>query len=87
MYVALEAWNTNLRLFSNAGVRAPDQAQQRLSFISLLPPDVSTYVSMRVDLPEYDTYSKLMAFALKYVRVLQSVAATRKKSAYLDEQQ
>ncbi len=28
MSVALEFWNTNLRLLSNAGGKAPDQAQQ-----------------------------------------------------------
>ena len=83
----MEAWNTNLGHFATAGGRAPAQDQQRLSFISFLPPDVSAYVSMHLDLPEYDTYTKLRAFALKCAKLLQSLAATRTKSTYLVEQQ
>ena len=56
-----------------------------MSFISLLLPDVSAYVSMYMELPEYYTFAKLKAFAVKYVKVMLAVSAHWKKSTYLVE--
>ena len=38
-----------------------------------------------MDLPEYETYVKRRAFALKYVNIMQGIAAQRKNCAYLVE--
>jgi hypothetical protein len=78
--VALEAWDTNLRLFSAAGGALPGPDQKRLSFIAMMPPDVSAHVSMHMELPQYATYSSLKTFALKYVKVMQGISAARRRT-------
>ncbi len=78
--VALEAWDTNLRLFSAAGGVPPSSEQKRLSFVAMLPPDVSAHVTMHRELPQYATYSALKGFALKYVKVMQGISAARKRT-------
>ena len=77
---ALEAWDTNLRLFSAAGGVPPSSEQKRLSFVAMLPPDVSAHVTMHLELPQYATYGALKAFALKYVKVMQGISAARKRT-------
>ena len=78
--VALKAWDTNLRLFAEAGGTVPVSDQMRLSFIAVLLPDVSAHVTMHVDLPQYSTYSALKTFALKYVMVMLGISAARKRT-------
>ena len=47
----------------------------------MLPPDVSAHVTMHMELPQYATYGALKAFALKYVKVMQGISATRKRTS------
>ena len=54
--VVLEAWDTNLRLFAAAGgvITSPDQ---KFVFVHCqLPPDISAYVTMHMELPQYSAY-------------------------------
>ena len=76
----LEAWDTNLRLFSAAGGAVPSSDQKRLSFIAMLPPDVSAHVTMHMELPQYAAYGAFRAFALKYVKVMQGNSAACKRT-------
>ena len=50
-YDALRDWNTNLRLFKEAGGQRPTGDAERLAFTKLLPPDVASHVTLHMDLP------------------------------------
>ena len=54
---ALEDWDTNLRLFREAGGSEPNDESKRLTIVQLLPLDVSAYVAMHMELPELSSYT------------------------------
>ena len=70
---ALEDWDTNLRLFREAGGSEPNDESKRLTLVQLLPPDVSAYVAMHMELPELSNYTGMKRFAQKYVKILQNL--------------
>ena len=38
---ALQEWDTNKRVFVECDGKLPEESQERLSFIEMLPPDIS----------------------------------------------
>jgi hypothetical protein len=69
---ALEEWRTNKRLFTEADGTLPDSETMRLAFVAMLPHETYTYVSLHVDMAEYDNLMKLEKFVLKYSKLLLS---------------
>ena len=68
----LEDWNTDCRLMIENGGKPPDEESRRLAFIEMLPSDMSTYATMRLDTdPEFATFAKVKKWALKYIKVQQ----------------
>ena len=59
------------RLFAEADGKHPEDSNERLAFIDMLPPDVSTNVLMHMDMPGYETYDKIRRYAVKMVEVMQ----------------
>ena len=75
---ALRDWNTNLRLFKQAGGAPPTGDAQRLAFTKLLPPDVAAHVTLHMDRSEFTNFDVLRSFADKYVKVMTSLDRQRK---------
>ena len=48
LIAALEAWETNKRLFEKADGNLPDSEQERLAFVGLFPNDISASVIMEM---------------------------------------
>ena len=80
---ALTEWNTNIRLFLKAGGQPMADSQRRLALIDMLPPDISSYITMHLDLPEYASYDGLRKFVLKYVKVQKNLKRAGHKPAHL----
>ena len=55
----LEDWETSKRLFEEAGSSLPDQEQEMLTFIDILPPDLSASVLMHMEMTEDRSYEKI----------------------------
>ena len=70
---AITDWNTNIRLFEKAGGQTVTDAARRLALIDLLPPDISSYITMHLELLEYSTYDGLRRFVVKYVKVQKNL--------------
>ena len=49
---ALEAWDTNIRLFVKAGGKEPDDGQKRITLMTMLPVGIGGYVTMHMELPD-----------------------------------
>ena len=75
---ALRDWNTNLRLFKEAGGQRPSGDAERLAFTEILPPDVAARVTLHMDLPQYGNFEELRKFTDKYVKVMTALARQRK---------
>ena len=75
---ALRNWNTNLRLFAQAGGQKLSGEAQKLAFTKLLPHDVAAHVTLHMDLPQYRTYEALKIFTDKYVKVMTSLDRQRR---------
>ena len=45
---ALEEWDTSLRFFRAADGQEPGEEQKRLTLLTMLPAEVSAYVSMHL---------------------------------------
>ena len=54
-------WDTNCRLMVGNGGSMPDDATRRAAFVEMFPREVSTYITMRLEELEFDTYSKITA--------------------------
>ena len=52
---ALRDWNTNLRLFKEAGGQRPVDDAETLAFTKLFTPDVAAHVAFYLDLPQYQS--------------------------------
>ena len=50
---AVEAWNTNIRLFVAADGEEPTESAKRMTLIHMIPIDVSAYISMH-ETRDYD---------------------------------
>ena len=70
--MALSDWETSKRLFFEADGVLPAPDLERLTLIDMLPAEVNTYVTMHLDVPEYDILQKLRHFVLEYTKVLLS---------------
>ena len=70
---ALEDWEINKRLYTASGGVLPEESQERLAFIEMLPADINVYITMHMDLEEHKTLQALKRFTLKYVKVLQNL--------------
>ena len=55
----LEEWNTNCRLMVENGGEMPTDETLRMAFIEMLPAEVIAYVTIRLDEPDFNTYSKV----------------------------
>ena len=69
---ASEDWETAQRLFTEAEGRLPESEIMRLAFVGMLPHEVYLYVSLHLDMEEYDSLRKLKKFVLKYAKFLLS---------------
>ena len=78
---ALEAWETNLRLFEAAGGTVPEGDARRLAFTEILPAYVSVHMTMHMD--KYPNFIALKKFTMKYAKVMVGLAATRKRGKYM----
>ena len=67
----LEEWSTNCRLMLENGGKMPDDESRRVAFIEMLPADMSTYATMRMDEDDFSTFNKIKKWAIKYVKVQQ----------------
>ena len=56
---ALDDWKTSKRMFTEADGKLPDPETMRLAFVAMLPHEVYTYVSLHLDMEEYDSVGKL----------------------------
>ena len=61
---ALEDWKTTKRLFGEADGVLPSAEIIKLAFVSMLPHEVYTYVSLHLYTEEYSTLPKLEKFVL-----------------------
>ena len=61
---AIETWDTDIRLFREAGGQPPPDHQRRSTLIQMLPIDISAYVTMHMDLPAHSSYNTLNKFTL-----------------------
>ena len=75
---AVRDWNTNLRLFKEAGGEKPTGDAERLAFTKPLPPDVAAHVTLHMDLPQFKNFEELRKFTDKYVKVMTSLDRQRK---------
>ena len=64
-------WNTNIRKMIENGGNAPDDATRRAAFLEMLPAELNTHATMKLDEPEFATFGQVKAWATKYVKVLQ----------------
>ena len=55
-----------------ANGKLPEDSNERLAFIDMLPPDVSANVLMHMDIPGYETYDKIQKYAVKLVKTMQN---------------
>ena len=74
-------WDTSIRLFTAAGGVAPPDSSKRLTFIDMIPPDISSYVLMHMEM--YPSYDSLRKFVMKYVRVQKSIKGRQARPAHL----
>ena len=74
---ALEDLEITHRLFTEADGKLPEPDIIRLSFVGMLPHEVSTYVSLHLDMQEYKSLGKLNKFVLKYAKPLMSRKSRR----------
>ena len=74
---ALKLWETNIRLFTAAGGKAPEGDAQRIAFIKLLPPSVAAHVTLYADNQEFSEYTALKRFALRYIKIMMGLDAQR----------
>ena len=51
--------------------------------MGMLPVDIATYITMHMELPEYNTYEKLYKFILKYVKVIRNLKRAGHRPAHL----
>ena len=51
----------------------PEESQERLAFIEMLPADINVYIAMHMDFEEHRTLQALKRFTRKYVKVLQNL--------------
>ena len=72
---ALDDWRTSKRMFMEADGKFPDAETMRLAFVAMLPHEVYTYVSLHLDMEEYDSVGKLEKFVLKYAKLLRHGAS------------
>ena len=75
---ALKLWETNIRLFTAAGGKAPEGDAQRIAFIKLLPPSVAAHVTLYSD--GFPDYAPLKRFALRYIKINMGLEAQRASS-------
>ncbi len=80
---AVQAWNTNIRLFVAADGEAPTESAKRMTLIHMLPIDVSAYISMHEAREEFRSFDALKRFVYKYVRTLRSLKRTGPRAAHL----
>jgi hypothetical protein len=69
---AMEDWETTKRLYSEADGPPLDGEQERSAFVNMLPPDISNNVMMHLEMPGYESYEKIRAYALRLVKVMQT---------------
>ena len=62
---ALEAWDTNKRLFEKADGVLPVSDQERLALVGLLPSDISANVIMQMELRGFESFEQVKRYALK----------------------
>ena len=74
----LRDWNTNLRLMQENDGVVPSDDQKRAILIDMLPPEVNMYVTLRLEEEAFDSFSKVKAWALRYVKLLQKRAKIHK---------
>jgi hypothetical protein len=73
----LEDWATNCRvMIENGGVVPADEAR-RLALIDMLPPELSSEATMKMDNPEFDSFVKIKKWAVKYCKVLKEKTKKR----------
>ena len=69
---ALFEWETSKHMFVEADGVLPAPDLEGLALVDMLPAEINIYVTMHMDLPEYDTLQKLRRLVLKYTQVLLS---------------
>ena len=84
---ALEAWETNKRLFEKADGKLPDHEQERLAFVGILPHDISANVIMEMEKPGFSTFDEIKKYAIKLVTVMQNQRRHRKPLNMVDAYQ
>lgn len=67
----VEDWDTNCRLMIENGGVLPSDETMRLAYVEMLPPDLNTNVSMKLDEPEFATFTTLKKYVDRYVKLLQ----------------
>ena len=67
---ALEKWRTDKRFFTEADGKLPDAETMRLAFVAILPHEVYTYVSLHLDMEEYNSLMKVEKCVMKYAELL-----------------
>ena len=75
---ALRDWNTNFRLFKEAGGPRPVGDAAKVAFTKLLPPDAAAHVMLHMDLPQYQSFEALRKFTDKYVKAMTALDRKRK---------
>ena len=65
---AVRDWDTNMRLFKEAGGTEPPDEQRRISLIRMLPVEIAAYISMHWEEPQYSTFVELKKFIFKNKR-------------------
>ena len=66
--VAVERWESNIRLFKESGGVEPDDEAKRLIVVEIIPPEMSVHVTMQMHL--HTTYPALRLHIRNYVRVV-----------------
>ena len=74
----VEDWDTNCRLMIENGGELPSDETRRLAYVEMLPPDLNTHVSMKLDEPEFATFTKLRNYVDRYLQLLRRQRRNRK---------
>lgn len=62
---------TDCRRMVENGGNMPDDESRRIAFIDMLPLEMSTHATVRMDEDDFNTFNKVKKWALKYIKVQQ----------------
>ena len=85
---AVEEWDTNIKLFVAAdGEMMLMEEAKRMTLIQMLPIELSAYISMHDQLPDYKSLMALTRLVFQYVRTLRNLKRTGPRAEHLLEEE